>query len=114
MAGAVSKGLEGSRTVNLNIAIEARGITYGGGGDPGAITIPNYIKHYSPNVIGGSVGEHWVEFCYFGICPKWQCNEYDFSLKCSGILICFIKINPNKIISMLHKAPPCLLIWEWS
>ncbi|PHZ18005.1 uncharacterized protein RHIMIDRAFT_233424 [Rhizopus microsporus ATCC 52813] len=72
MAGAVSKGLEGSRTLNINIALEDRGITYGAGGNPGAITIPNFIKHYSPNVIGGSVGDHWVEFCYFGLCPKWQ------------------------------------------
>lgn len=42
---------------------EYRGLSYSIGGDEGAFTIPNYIKHYQSNVTGYSIGEHLGEFC---------------------------------------------------
>jgi hypothetical protein len=32
------------------------------GGDPGAITVPNFFQHFSPDVIGASVGSHFLEW----------------------------------------------------
>lgn len=42
---------------------EYRGLSYSIGGDEGALTIPNYIKHYQPNVTGYSIGQHLGEYC---------------------------------------------------
>lgn len=42
---------------------EYRGLSYSIGGDKGALTIPNYIKHYQSGVTGYSIGEHLGEFC---------------------------------------------------
>lgn len=42
---------------------EYRGLSYGIGGDDNAFTVPNYIKHYQPNLTGYSTGKHLVEYC---------------------------------------------------
>ncbi|KAI9352319.1 hypothetical protein BD770DRAFT_368275 [Pilaira anomala] len=71
MAGFAAAGVQGS-VINLKSITEYRGISYGGGGDSGAITIPNFIKKYSPKVKGASVGEHLAEICYGPLCPPFQ------------------------------------------
>lgn len=47
----------------LNSYNEYRGLSYSIGGDQDAFTIPNYVKHYQPNVTGYSVGKHIGEYC---------------------------------------------------
>lgn len=42
------------------------------GGDPNAITLPNLIKVFSPNVTGASVGDHLFELCYGKLCLPFQ------------------------------------------
>jgi hypothetical protein len=42
---------------------EYRGLSYGIGGDVNASTVPNYIKHFQPNVTGYSIGKHLGEYC---------------------------------------------------
>ncbi|KAI8083693.1 hypothetical protein BDF21DRAFT_336998 [Thamnidium elegans] len=42
---------------------EYRGLSYSAGGDIGAFTVPNYIKHYQTNLTGYSVGSHLPELC---------------------------------------------------
>ena len=73
MAGFAAAGVQGS-VINLKSITEYRGISYGGGGDSGATTIPNFIKKYSPKVKGSSVGEHLAEICYGPLCPPFQCK----------------------------------------
>ncbi|KAI9276363.1 hypothetical protein BY458DRAFT_433579 [Sporodiniella umbellata] len=77
MAGATSLGHDRNSIIDTNSYIEARGITYGGGGDPGQLTIPNFVKRYSPNVKGGSRSTHLLEYCINGVCLPAQ---YDFEL----------------------------------
>ncbi|KAI9272278.1 SGNH hydrolase-type esterase domain-containing protein, partial [Helicostylum pulchrum] len=43
---------------------EYRGLSYSAGGDAGAFTVPNYIKHYQTNLTGYSVGSHLPERCH--------------------------------------------------
>ena len=31
--------------------------------DKNAETVPNFLSHYNPNIIGGSLGHHLVEVC---------------------------------------------------
>lgn len=47
----------------FNAFNEYRGLSYGIGGDEGALTVPNYIKHYQPNLKGYSVGDHIGLYC---------------------------------------------------
>ncbi|KAG1227124.1 hypothetical protein G6F35_002683 [Rhizopus arrhizus] len=47
---------------------EFRGNSYGIGGDTGAVTLANFIKHYSSNVSGASTSSHLVSLCYGPFC----------------------------------------------
>lgn len=40
------------------------------GGQPNVSSIANFLKRYSPNLIGASVGTHWVEVCADYFCPS--------------------------------------------
>lgn len=51
---------------------EFRGISWFIGGDPNAQTIYSFLRHYTPDIIGGSLGSHFVELCYGPICPPYQ------------------------------------------
>jgi phospholipase B1 len=42
---------------------EYRGLSYSIGGDNDSFTVPNYVKHYQPNLTGYSIGEHAGEYC---------------------------------------------------
>ncbi|KAG8815929.1 hypothetical protein FRC18_001248, partial [Serendipita sp. 400] len=52
-AGAFSRGFQKNPFLSLS---EWRGQSYAAGMDDGAITIPNFIKHYNPSATGGSRG----------------------------------------------------------
>ena len=39
---------------------EYRGQSWCIGGDPGAITLFNYLKYYNSSIIGGSLGHHII------------------------------------------------------
>ncbi|KZW03511.1 hypothetical protein EXIGLDRAFT_711213 [Exidia glandulosa HHB12029] len=65
-AGALAKGILPSTNDTLS---EWRGVSFGGGGDNGALTIPNLIKYYSPTLQGGAVGHHGAEACSGVLCP---------------------------------------------
>lgn len=73
MAGFAAEGIQGPNILTIKSLDEYRGVSYGAGGDPGAVTVPNFIKRYSPALKGSSVAEHLVEICYGLICPPFQC-----------------------------------------
>jgi len=64
-AGFGMDGLSG----NFN---EYRGQSWALGADNNATTVYNYFKQFSPQLQGGSVGKHEVEFCYGPVCPPFQ------------------------------------------
>ncbi|CAE6512989.1 unnamed protein product [Rhizoctonia solani] len=67
-AGAFAKGIDPDNK-NLNW-VEWRGVSYAGGGDPGAITMPNLLKHYNSTLVGGAVGYNpGYEICFGSGCP---------------------------------------------
>jgi len=49
---------------------EYRGLSWSIGADKNATTLPNYVKRYNPNVVGGSVGSHLMTLCYDYLCPS--------------------------------------------
>ncbi|KAG2206528.1 hypothetical protein INT47_008545 [Mucor saturninus] len=72
MAGFAAEGIQGTSIINLKTLNEYRGVSYGGGGDAGAVTVPNFIKKYNPTLKGSSVDEHLIELCYGLLCPPFQ------------------------------------------
>lgn len=51
---------------------EYRGQSWSIGGDPNATTMFNFMKYYTPTVVGGSLGHHVVEICIDPDCPAFQ------------------------------------------
>lgn len=74
MAAFGAKGIQGGTIVNIENLFENRGVSYGAGGDDGAVTVPNFIKRYNPKLQGASVGEHLASICYGPLCPPFQCK----------------------------------------
>lgn len=87
MAGFGAKGIQGNTIINIKNLFENRGISYGAGGDEGAVTVPNFLKKYSPKLKGASVGSHLVEVCYGPICPPLQCKINHCNVKAFDINI---------------------------
>jgi phospholipase B1 len=56
------------------LSTEYRGRNFVSGADPGVPTFANFLKHYNPNIKGGSVGWHGTHICY-GPCPKFLYNS---------------------------------------
>lgn len=74
-AGAFSRGLQSNPFLSLS---EWRGQSYAAGMDEGAVTIPNFIKHYNPAATGGSKGSNpFPEICFGFIClpGSWGWNS---------------------------------------
>ncbi|KAI8969710.1 hypothetical protein BDB01DRAFT_768090 [Pilobolus umbonatus] len=72
MAGFAAKGITGGSILSIQSLFEHRGVSYGAGGDNGAVTIPNFIKKYNSKVRGASKGSHLAELCYGPLCPPFQ------------------------------------------
>lgn len=51
---------------------EYRGQSWAIGGDENATTVPNFLKFFNPDLVGFSVGKHFVELCYGPLCPPLQ------------------------------------------
>jgi phospholipase B1 len=48
--------------LNLNTAIEFRGLSYLMGADQGAVSVANFIKHYNPDLHGLFSSSHIVSY----------------------------------------------------
>ncbi|QRV92999.1 GDSL-like lipase/acylhydrolase family protein [Ceratobasidium sp. AG-Ba] len=88
-AGAFSQGIN-RQNLLLNF-VEFRGLSYAGGGDSGAITMPNLLKHYNKTLTGGSIGVNpGIELCFGPICPigplGWNPNVDQLNAAQSGAL----------------------------
>lgn len=49
-------GMKSGRIWNVWTLVEYRGQVYSVGGDEGAMSVANYLKHYNPNITGMSIG----------------------------------------------------------
>ncbi|EUC57314.1 GDSL-like lipase/acylhydrolase [Rhizoctonia solani AG-3 Rhs1AP] len=67
-AGAFAQGIN-KENLLLNF-VEFRGLSYAGGGDASAVTVPNLLKHYNSALVGGSKGVNpGIELCFGPLCP---------------------------------------------
>ncbi|KAI8876826.1 hypothetical protein K501DRAFT_199541 [Backusella circina FSU 941] len=70
MAGFAMMGVDYNATgaLNLSLISEYRGNSYAMGVDTGAVTLPNFVKHYNSKVQGGSILSHIVSYCQGTTC----------------------------------------------
>ncbi|KAI9252091.1 hypothetical protein BY458DRAFT_463231 [Sporodiniella umbellata] len=78
----INNGKGGTGIFNFSAIMEFRGNSYAIGGDDGAVTIANFVKHYSPKLIGPSTSSHLTTFCYGPLCipPFNICIKTEFLL----------------------------------
>ncbi|KAJ3322953.1 hypothetical protein HDV06_002612 [Boothiomyces sp. JEL0866] len=83
---------------------EYRGKSWAMGGDPNAVTLPNFIKQFNPNLIGASVGQHFANFCEGILCPPFEYHpEYDhFNAARSGAYISNLDGELNWLIEQME------------
>jgi len=106
---------------------EFRGISGPIGLDPEAITLASFLRHYSPNIFGGSTGSHFVELPGEGFYENDFANAAqsaattnDFTYQISHI-VDVLNSNPNismkndwKFINILIGAnDACPLCWDF-
>ncbi|KAF7731256.1 hypothetical protein EC973_000672 [Apophysomyces ossiformis] len=74
MAGLAMMGVDsdGTGIFNFSAITEYRGRSHTMGDDPGAVTVAQFIKHYNPDVKGGSLGHHIMEYCQDRLCFPFQ------------------------------------------
>lgn len=54
-------GMLGTQSSLLKDLLEYRGLSWSIGGDPDAVTLPNFLRHYNPKVGGAnSIAETWI------------------------------------------------------
>ncbi|CAB5343799.1 unnamed protein product [Rhizophagus irregularis] len=106
-AGFGAKGHHANIPIDIHNLHENRGVSFSIGGDPGAVTIANFIKHYSPELIGSSTGDHLVELCYGLICPPYQYKPKKdrFNAAQSGMMASNLTIELNYLLDQLYKEP---------
>ena len=67
---------------------EYRGISWSIGGDSNATTLPNYLRHYSQDIKGFSVGRREGSLCWGPICRDIHRARHDvFNAALSGAMI---------------------------
>ncbi|KAG8690100.1 hypothetical protein FRC09_012137 [Ceratobasidium sp. 395] len=67
-AGAFAKGIDTND--KYSNWVEWRGLSYAGGGEEGAVTMPNILKHYNGTLVGGARGYNpGYEICFGSGCP---------------------------------------------
>ncbi|KAJ2994594.1 hypothetical protein HDV02_001483 [Globomyces sp. JEL0801] len=104
-AGFAAKGSRGP--LSLKNLFEQRGVSWSMGSDAGAVSVANFVKNYNPNVIGGSVGEHFVNICYGPLCPPFQYKpDLDrFNAARSGALAANLPDEVDWLIRQMKKNP---------
>jgi phospholipase B1 len=105
---------------------EFRGQSWSIGGDPGAITLFNFFKHFNPNVVGASLGTHFAELPYTDYWPNDHLNAAQSNAGVDNLLYQIdylhqqLSSNPKvdmkndwKILTLLIGAnDACPLCWE--
>ncbi|KAG0175632.1 hypothetical protein DFQ28_006604 [Apophysomyces sp. BC1034] len=115
MAGFGAAGIQGSSILNLKSLDEIRGVSYGAGGDEGAVTVPNFVKRYSPKLAGPSVGKHLVELCFGAICPPFQYRPSKDRLNAAqtGAMAIDLEHELNYLLPALRTYPGINYKSDW-
>jgi phospholipase B1 len=106
-AGFGADGLDDpNRPIQLSTLEENRGKAWSLGGDRGAATLGNYLKTFSPNLVGQSVGDRLANICYGLICPPFQYRPSidRFNAARSGSLVVNLKKQVEWVRRQMQRS----------
>ncbi|KAJ3286672.1 hypothetical protein HK104_008918 [Borealophlyctis nickersoniae] len=105
-AGAVAKGLKKKNLLALLPALEEdRGISFTMGGDAGAVTLPNLISRFQPNLVGQGKGDHPLTICYGLLCPAFQYQEYhELNAAQSAALVMNLDGQVDRVVARMKQT----------
>ncbi|ELR25684.1 phospholipase, putative [Acanthamoeba castellanii str. Neff] len=78
------------------------------GGDDGAITMANFFRHYSPNVVGASLGRHVVELPEF---PYYDQDQLNGAQSNAGVASLMYQLE--HLIQRLNSDPRVDMDKDW-
>ncbi|KAI9279302.1 hypothetical protein BY458DRAFT_431822 [Sporodiniella umbellata] len=100
--------------VGFNTFNEYRGLSYSIGGDENAFTVPNYLKHYQPELKGQASGDHIGLFCSVNSCPGKYIPEKDqLSAALSGSLSVNLQHQLNYLIPEMQAIQGVDMQNDW-
>ncbi|KAI9280017.1 hypothetical protein BY458DRAFT_430914 [Sporodiniella umbellata] len=99
----VNHGPGGSGVANVSFLSESRGQSFAIGGDPGAVTVANFIKHFNPRLKGSSVFVHPVTRCMGDDCNDILALHYPMFDHYNGALSGPITLNLHREVDYLIK-----------
>ncbi|KAJ3328933.1 hypothetical protein HDU76_009010, partial [Blyttiomyces sp. JEL0837] len=104
-AAFAAKGLENpGEVLELKNTDENRGISFAIGGDEGAVTLGNFIKHFNPSLKGQSLGDHLVELCYGPFCLPYIHHKNDvLNGAQSGSLVINLERQFGYVLDMMER-----------
>jgi phospholipase B1 len=95
---------------------EFRGKSWNIGGDQNATTLANFLRHYTPDIQGFSLGEHVVEVCYGVLCPPFQYHPKQDVLDSaqSGAMVSdLVNHEFDYLLKMLKSNPSINFKEDW-
>jgi len=93
---------------------EYRGLSFSIGGDPNATTLANFLRYYSPDIQGFSLGSHEVEYCHGVLClPTEYHPEQDvLNAAQSGAIVANLPTHQMDYLLKELKANPAINMKE--
>ncbi|KAI9252814.1 hypothetical protein BDA99DRAFT_540810 [Phascolomyces articulosus] len=122
MAGFALEGINddlgGTGLLNLSTLTEFRGKSWGIGGDEGAITLANLVKHYNSSLEGPSVGKHFAYFCKEddgdGCDAQFKHGEVDvLDAAISGGIAASLDMELDYLLQRMAQLPNVNLVTDW-
>lgn len=95
---------------------ESRGLSFSMGGDPGAITVPNFLSYYNPNLVGYSINGYPSEVCYGNDCPAlhyYPGDDGNNAAKSGSMVVDMVSMQINYLIRQVNQNPNSDVQSDW-
>lgn len=104
--------------LETKILQEYRGLSFCMGGDHQAPTIPNFLKHYRPDIIGSSMGTHLIELCMGGVfCAPdelaYRPRQDVFNAALSGAVSGTLALESRYLLGQVIRHQTANIISDW-
>jgi phospholipase B1 len=95
---------------------EFRGKSWCIGGDDGALTVPNFLSTWVPDVQGAAKGQHVVEYCTGGFCPNFQYHPDVDKLDAAqsgGMIVNLPQHEMDYLLKQVYNNPAIDIANDW-
>jgi phospholipase B1 len=95
---------------------ETRGRSFSMGGDPGAITLPNFFKYFNPALVGFSTGTYTAEVCHGASCPAvhyYPSQDANNAAKSGAMVFDMVSSQVNYLIRQVNQNPNMNVQTDW-